>query len=714
MPDSNAHPRPDQDDTRPPHPHHGDRAPVLDVTDLRVTFPRPAPAPDMAVLRGLDYALYRGEVLGIVGESGSGKSVAALATMGLLPDHATVSGSVRLNGQQLLGLDERTMATKRGSAISMVFQDPMTALTPIHTIGEHITEAVRTHHPDLGRHSATDRAIRLLELVGVPDAARRSRTFPHECSGGMRQRVMIAIAIANNPDVIICDEPTTALDPTIQAQILETLKTVRRETGAAILIISHDLGVIAGLADRVLVMYAGRAVESGTVDEVYYHSRMPYTMGLLASAPNTTTPHRAALSPIPGTPPSPAALPPGCPFSPRCPIAVDECATGEPQLLPTAAPTHRAACLRASHIAAHGWSDIDLYPPPATGPSHPAAPPRSQRPTVLGVDNLTKHHPLRGPTALSRRSGTIRAIDNVSFDIRERETLALVGESGCGKTSTLMEILELHPPEQGRITALGEDTAALSRRQRFALRRDLQVVFQDPTASLDPRMPVFDLIAEPLRIHRRPTAQVAPRVRELLALVDLPPDLAPRHPRELSGGQRQRVAIARALALNPKLLLLDEPLSALDTSVQAGVINLLTRLQRQLALSYLFVAHDLAVIRHVADRIAVMYLGALVELGTATAVYTRPAHPYTRALLSAVPMADPNRERTRSRLLLIGDPPSPTHLPTGCRFRPRCPLFATLTEPQRAPCRTTEPPMTSLHDDDHATACHYPQPSPAT
>ncbi|MGV9774495.1 ABC transporter ATP-binding protein [Streptosporangium sp. NPDC003464] len=690
----------------------GPAGPVLEVTDLSVTFGSGPGA--VRAVRGVSYAVRPGEVLGIVGESGSGKSVTSLAVMGLLPPHARVAGSVLLQGREILGAAEKTLTAFRGKTISMVFQDPLSALTPVYRVGDQIAEAVRIHQK-VTRQQAAERAVELLDLVGIPNAAQRAKAFPHEFSGGMRQRVMIAMAIANDPDVIICDEPTTALDVTIQAQVLEVLKRAQRETGAAIILITHDLGVVAGSADRVLVMYAGRAVEVGAVDDVYYRMRMPYTMGLLASIPRLDRGGGQPLVPIEGNPPSPAALPPGCPFEPRCPISVPACSDAEPALERVGSPGHLAACIRAGEIEAEGWSPAQVYhagtggraagsPEPPAAHMRPVRPPREEREVVLAVEDLAKHHPLLKGSVFRRRIGTVHAVDGISFDVRRMETLGLVGESGCGKTTTLMEILELTRPQRGTIVVLGHDTATLGARDRMAVRRDVQVVFQDPLASLDPRMTVYDIVAEPLRTHGR--KDPGPRIRELLDLVGLEPGHAARYPQDFSGGQRQRIAIARALALEPRLLVLDEPVSALDVSIQAGVINLLEGLKRRLGLSYLFVAHDLAVVRHIADRVAVMYLGKIVEIGRADQVYDSPMHPYTQALLSAIPLPDPEKERSRRRILLEGDLPSPADPPSGCRFRTRCPKFKTLDETDQARCVNEEPPIRPF-GADHGAACHF-------
>jgi len=677
--------------------------PVLAVRGLTVTFP--GSAGDVRAVRGIDYELQRGEVLGIVGESGSGKSASATAVTGLLPASAVVDGSIRLDGEELIGLDDARMAKVRGKRIAMVFQDPLSALTPVYTVGDQLSEAVRIHN-DVSRQAARERSVELLKLVGIPHASERADAFPHEFSGGMRQRVMIAMAIANDPDVIIADEPTTALDVTIQAQVLEVLRTARELTGAAIVMITHDLSVIAGFADRVAVMYAGRIVETGTVDEVFYSPRMPYTMGLLGAIPRADESGDRPLVPIEGTPPSLLDLPPGCPFAPRCPLAFDTCREVEPALIAVGSPNHRSACHLAEKIDAGGWGPTDVFPLPDLPEAAAARVPRAERDVVLEAKDLVRHHPLLKGAVFKRQVGAVRAVDGISFDLRDGETLGLVGESGCGKTTTLLEVLELAAPQAGRIVVLGRDVSELGQSERRAMRRDVNIVFQDPMASLDPRMPVSDILAEPMRTHGMSGAKIQARIRELLRLVGLNPEHAGRYPQQFSGGQRQRVGIARALALEPELLVLDEPVSALDVSIQAGVINLLEELRARLGLSYLFVAHDLAVVRHIADRIAVMYLGKIVEIGEVTRVYESASHPYTQALLSAIPLPDPHKERARRRILLEGDLPSPADPPSGCRFRTRCPKFAGLDEDRRRRCLEEEPPLYGLEEDNSA-ACHY-------
>ncbi|MGV0161072.1 dipeptide ABC transporter ATP-binding protein [Mycobacterium colombiense] len=608
-------------------------SPLLEVTDLAVTFP--TGGDPVTAVRGISYRIEPGEVVAMVGESGSGKSVSAMAAIGLLPEYAQVRGSVRLHDTELLGLGDDAMSRFRGKAVGMVFQDPMSALTPVYTVGDQIAEAIEIHQQRVDRKAARRRAVELLELVGIAQPDRRARAFPHELSGGERQRVVIAIAIANDPDLLICDEPTTALDVTVQAQILEVLKTARDITGAGVLIITHDLGVVAEFADRALVMYAGRVVESATVHDLYRDRRMPYTVGLLGSVPRLDAAQGTRLVPIPGAPPSLAGLDPGCPFAPRCPLAIDECRLAEPELLAVGAD-HRAACIRTDRV--DGRSAADIYGV-STEARHAESADTS---VVVRVRDLTKTYRLT-KGVLRRSAGEVRAVDGVSFELRRGRTLGIVGESGSGKSTTLHEILELTGPESGSIEVLGTDVTALSAASRRALRRDIQVVFQDPVASLDPRLPVFELLAEPLRANGFDKGRTNSRVAELLEIVGLRRADAVRYPAEFSGGQKQRIGIARALALQPKILALDEPVSALDVSIQAGIINLLLDLQERFGLSYLFVSHDLSVVKHLAHDVVVMYAGAIVEQGDSRRVFADPQHEYTQRLLNAVPQPDPGR-----------------------------------------------------------------------
>ena len=686
------------------------RTPLLRVRNLSVVFPQRSGPPVNAV-RGISYDVHEGEFLGIVGESGSGKSVSSLALMGLLPSSAVITGEIDFDGHKLLELNDRQLSRLRGRDISMIFQDPLSALTPVYTVGDQIAEALLLHDKALTKQAAHARAIELLKVVGIPAPERRARAFPHEFSGGMRQRAMIAMSIANDPKLIVADEPTTALDVTIQAQILEVLEKAKELTGAAVVLITHDLGVVAGHADRIAVMYAGKLVENGSTEDVFGEPHMPYSIGLLRSVPNMQTAGSQRLVPLEGRPPSLTALPPGCPFAARCPIALDICREVEPLLaahdltpIDPAGEGHVAACHRADEIASGRLTRADVFPRPEPLEMQHAAERVAQEP-VLTVTGLKRHFPLTNGGLFSRRIGTVRAVDGVSFTIQPGQTLGLVGESGCGKSTTILEILEMTKPQAGQILIDGTDIGTASGAERLRLRKDVQIVFQDPMAAIDPRLPIGEVIGEPLTVHGVGRADRRARVQELLDLVGLDPQMADRYPHEFSGGQRQRIGIARALATNPRLVVLDEPVSALDVSIQAGVINLLEDLKEQLGLSYLFVAHDLAIVRQIADTVAVMYLGRIVEYGPVAEVFAHPRHPYTQALISAAPIPDPAIERSRTRVLLEGDLPSPTEDITGCNFRTRCPLYRLLDPAAQSLCATVDPPLIA-HDSVDA-ACHH-------
>ena len=629
-------------------------APLLEISELHVSFP--SEEGRVEAVRGVDYTVSEGEVLAIVGESGSGKSVSSLAVMGLLPDQARVTGSIRLHGRELLALDDKQLSTLRGSSVSMVFQDPLSALTPVYRVGDQVAEALLAHS-NMSKADAAQRAVELLDLVGIPDPELRATAFPHEFSGGMRQRVVIAMAIANNPALIICDEPTTALDVTVQKQILNLLRTARDITGAGVVMITHDMGIAATIADRVAVMYAGRVVETSSTTELFQAPRMPYTVGLLGSIPRMDGPARTPLIPIAGAPPAMHTLPRGCSFAPRCPVSVDQCQDTDPPLVEID-EGHRAACIRTDEVGPSqlfeayrrqvagttGSAEPDTASqearPDTTAPEAPAGITAAETEVVLRVTDLVKVFPIISGVVFRRRKGEVRAVDDISFEIRSGRTLALVGESGSGKSTTLTQIMDLVRPQAGSIEVLGRDTGALSRTEKRNLRRRMQIVFQDPTASLDPRLPVFDAIAEPFRIAGRDKAEIARRVPKLLDQVGLRPEHADRYPADFSGGQKQRISIARALALDPQLLVLDEPVSSLDVSIQAGVLNLLRDLQAEYGLSYLFVSHDLSVVRNLAHDIAVMYRGKIVESGPAEQIFDDPRHEYTRSLIEAVPVVN--------------------------------------------------------------------------
>jgi peptide/nickel transport system ATP-binding protein len=705
--------------------------PLLEVTDLEVSIATEGGL--IEAVRGITFSLGAGETLGVVGESGSGKTMLSLAILGLLPNAARVAGSVRLEGRELLTASAHEWNAVRGARVAMIFQDPMTALNPMYNIGWQVAEGLRLH-TGLDRTACQRRAVELLDMVGLPQPEQLARRYPHELSGGMRQRVVIAIAIANEPDLLIADEPTTALDVTVQAQILDTLRSIRHKTKSAMILISHDLGVVAGVADRVLVMYAGKAVEVGEVEDIFRAPRMPYTIGLLASLPSIDE-RRGRLPSIPGTPPSGTGYGRGCAFAPRCPISAPQCLT-EPALV-AVGPAHTAACVfaaEAGSVADVGhevlerlvWSDSIAGPGEPTGQA-PAggtagsAEPAGQAPAggldeparhadtggadgvgdvVITVENLTKHFVIRGEKLRSRL--TLEAVNGVNLELRAGKCLAVVGESGCGKSTLARLLLRLEEPTAGSIVMNGRDITTLDDKALRSTRRDIQMVFQDPYASLNPRLSVGEIVAEPLIVHKIPDR--ANRVRALLSSVGLDPAAGVRFPGEFSGGQRQRIGIARALALEPTTLVLDEPVSALDVSIQASVLNLLRDLQRERNMSYLLIAHDLAVVRQIAHEVAVMYLGTIVEQGPADLIYRRPAHPYATALLSAVPIPDPARERTRQRILLKGEVPSPVNPPSGCRFRTRC---------WKADDRCAEevPPLRFV-EGGHRVACHYPENGP--
>ncbi|MFE6285194.1 dipeptide ABC transporter ATP-binding protein [Streptomyces sp. NPDC057877] len=607
---------------------------LLEVRGLRVQRPASRRSPALPLVHGVDLRLCRGEVLGLVGESGAGKSLTALALLGLGPPGLTVTGSVRLLGHEIVGMPGRELARLRGRRIALVFQDALAAFTPVLRIGDQIGEALRIHQqPRPGRAAARRAAAELLDAVGVAEAGRVADAYPHQLSGGTRQRAMIAMAMANRPDVIVADEPTSALDPTVQERVLRALVTARRATGAALLLVSHDLGVVAGAADRVAVMYGGRIVETGSAQALYARPRMPYTKGLLGSVPriDRDTPP----TPMPGGPPAPGAPGPGCAFAPRCPLADGVCEARVPEL--AGAEGHLAACHHAGVAERRGAAELF---PPSPGRRGGA---RGEGAPVLRISGLGKAFARGG------RGREVWAAAGVDLEVRRGETVALVGESGCGKSTTLLEVMALAAPRCGRIEVLGLDTGGLSREAVRRLRGAVQYVPQDPMASLDPRMPVGDIVAEPLWVRRVERERVAVRVAEVLRLVGLGPEAADAYPHRFSGGERQRIAIARALAGEPELLLLDEPLSALDVSVRAGILDLLRRLTEDHGPSCLLVSHDLAAVRHLADRVAVMRAGRVVETGGMREVFERPRHPYTRALLNSVPVPDPVVQRARAR-----------------------------------------------------------------
>ncbi|HWE21794.1 MAG TPA: ABC transporter ATP-binding protein [Hyphomicrobiaceae bacterium] len=636
---------------------------LLDIGDLHVKFVTTHGT--VRAVEGLSYSVRPGEMVAIVGESGSGKSVSALAVMRLLPPAtARIAGSVRFDGRELLGLSEEEMRRIRGREIAMIFQEPMTSLNPVLKIGLQIIEPLKIHL-DMDDKSAHARAVELLTLVGITDPESRLNQYPHQLSGGMRQRVMIAIGLACNPKLLIADEPTTALDVTIQAQILELMKDLSRRLGVAVVIITHNLGIVARYADRVNVLYAARLAECGTAERVFARPMHPYSRGLLTAVPRLDRGRSAKLATIEGAPPNLLAPPEGCRFRPRCRLATDICHQ-DPPLAPVPGESgHLAACHRVQEVEA-------LLPLPKAAQGTVKTSGNVAEP-VLELKDASKFFPVR--MGFLRRPWQIRAVTEVTLDLGRGETLGLVGESGCGKSTLGRLVLRLDDPTGGEIRFEGVDLARLGRDEMRAVRKRMQVIFQDPYSSLNPRMTVGQIIGEPMRVHDIvPKPEIPARVAELLQTVGLFPYMALRYPHELSGGQRQRVGIARALSVNPHVIVCDEAVSALDVSIQGQVINLLEDLQQKLGLTYLFIAHDLAVVRHISTKVAVMYLGRIVEQAPAEQLFSTPKHPYTQALLAAAPIPDPVIERARPRSIIKGELPSPLNPPVGCVFHPRCPL----------------------------------------
>jgi peptide/nickel transport system ATP-binding protein len=619
---------------------------LLDVRNLSVKFHT-----DEGLLRAvhnISFHLKEREILGIVGESGSGKSVTSLALLKLLPKQATIQASrVRFSGEDIHKYSERKMQKVRGKEIAMIFQDPMTSLNPYLRISDQMVETLLLHHSDMSRKEARDEAIRWLHEVEIREVAQKIDRYPHEFSGGQQQRIMIAMALCCNPRLLIADEPTTSLDVTIQAQILELLKKLQKHHHMSIILITHDLGIVAGLCDRVMVMYAGEIMEVSSTLEMFAQARHPYTQALLKSVPRLDEERKEQLIAIEGLPPNLLKSIDGCPFTPRCAVAFEDCSRTKP-LLAEVHPQHHVACLREKESA---------------------------RP-LLEIRDLHVKFPLY-QGFFQKKAGELTAVNGLSFRVYSGETLGLVGESGCGKSTTARAILNLLDRRfvqfSGQVLFNGEDLLSLNEKEMRPLRQFVQMIFQNPYASLNPRMTVGDIIKEPLNRFQigTPTERMQ-RVFELLELVGLNAEFLNRYPHEFSGGQRQRIGIARALALKPSLIVCDEPISALDVSIQAQIINLLEDLQKQLGLTYIFIAHDLAVVRHLCHWIAVMYLGKIVELSDYKTLYSTPKHPYTRALLSAVPIPDPTVKVERQ--ILKDEVPENYEVRKGCDFYSRCPI----------------------------------------
>jgi peptide/nickel transport system ATP-binding protein len=678
---------------------------VLGVQNLRTEF-RMRHSSVVAV-DDISFSVGQGECVGIVGESGCGKSTTGLSIMRLLPNNGhVIGGSITLLGRDVASLDEKEMRQVRGDEVALIPQDPMTALNPTMSIGKQIAEGVRLHR-DVTKAQARQRALEVLTMVEMPRPAERLDQYPHELSGGLRQRVMIAMALACEPKLLIADEPTTALDVTIQAQILDLIDDLRHRMRMGVILITHDMGVIAGRTDRVVVMYAGRIVEEATTAVLFEKMRHPYSEALLASVPKIDQDPDEVLRSIAGLPPDLSKPHTSCRFAPRCEFATDVCRAEDPPLVDVSAPgdpAHRFACFHPVDHAALAQRVAVTATRTATPSGRRDA--LAAAPEILSVAGLVKEFPVLAGSVFRHTVGVVHAVSDVSLSIRQGETFGLVGESGCGKTTVGRLMVSLERPTAGSVRFEGDDLTTLSERQLRRRRRDVQLMFQDPYASLDPRMRVGTIIREPLKVQGAGTPdEQKDRVASLLREVGLSQEAADRYPHEFSGGQRQRIGLARALALEPKLVVADEPVSALDVSIQAQILNLMKDLQRRHSLTYVMISHDLAVVRYMADTIGVMYLGKLVELGPAADIYARPAHPYTQGLLDAVPAATVTK-RSAPTLTVRGELPSAVDPPSGCRFRTRCPRAQVL-------CAEVEPLLTEF-GERHVAACHFPLQSPVT
>jgi peptide/nickel transport system ATP-binding protein len=675
-------------------------APLLQIEDLRTEIRLRSAT--VHALDGVSLEVEAGECLGIVGESGSGKTMTALSIMKLLPPGGhIVAGSITLGGQEISALDDEGMRRVRGNQVGMIFQDPMTSLNPTMTVGDQIAETVLLHR-GADKKTALARAVEVLGLVGMPRPAERVSNYPHQLSGGMRQRVMIAMALACEPGLLIADEPTTALDVTIQKQILELIDDLRKRLGMAVILVTHDLGVIAGRADRAAVMYAGKVLETTTTVRLFANPRHPYTEALFGALPEKAADGSERLYSIPGMPPDLTSPPPACRFAPRCRYVQDRCVQNEPALEGDSWE-HAYRCFFPVGKA-HEAEDEAALTVTDVAHAHRAAAEPSQNGdgVLLKTEHLVKSFAVTAGAVLQRKIGEVSAVADVSFSIGPGQTFGMVGESGCGKTTIGRLIAGLEKANGGSIVLDGEDLVRLSRRERRRRSPKVQLMFQDSYASMDPRMRVGPILREPLAIQGIGSRQEQRgKIAAILDEVGLPRAAVDRYPHEFSGGQRQRLGLARALILRPKLVIADEPVSALDVSIQAQILNLMLDLQRDLGLTYLFISHDLSVVRYLSDTIGVMYLGKLVEVGPADDVYTRPVHPYTRGLIDTVPVADPVAAQAREDKGVTGELPSAINPPSGCRFRTRCPRAQEI-------CAEQEPPLRPFTENGHRAACHFP------
>ena len=668
--------------------------PLLQIKDLHTDIEIRSGV--VRALSGVDLHVNPGETLGIVGESGSGKTMTALSLMGLLPQGGKVSsGSIILDGQDLTKMPLHLKRKMRGTKVGMIFQDPLTSLNPTMKIGLQVCEPLRVHKK-MSKKDALERAVEILKRVGMPRPEVVINNYPHQLSGGMRQRVMIAMALVCKPRILIADEPTTALDVTTQMQILDLIDELRDEYKMGVILITHDLGVVAGHTDRVAVMYAGRIVETAPTKTLFTEPKHRYTSSLMAALPERALAAGTKLFSIPGAPPSLTNLPKGCRFAARCLWATDECRADYPSL--SGDENHTFSCF---HPVQEGdESPAVLQAMMDSGKAEDAVDATGQitHEVLLDVKEASRVYESSGSGFFKRDKGVVSAVDRVSISVKKGETYGLVGESGCGKSTVGRLIAGLERPSGGAIELDGRDLATLKGRDAVRIHRDVQMMFQDSYAAMDPRMRIDQILAEPMSIQKTGNArQIAERIMEILEQVGLTEEILDRYPHEFSGGQLQRIGFARSLTLAPDLIVADEPVSALDVSVQAQVLNLMKDLQQELGLSYLFISHDLAVVQYMADRIGVMYLGRIVEEGPAREVVNNPKHPYTKALIDSIPVPDPEFVHDESAIKLTGEPPSAVNPPEGCRFRPRCPFAGEECKVQ---------PM--LTDEAHRVACHHP------
>ena len=671
-------------------------SPLLDIRDLHTDIEIRSGV--VHALSGVDLHVNAGETLGIVGESGSGKTMTALSLMGLLPQGGSVSsGQIILDGQDLTKLALKEKRKLRGTKVGMIFQDPLTSLNPTMKIGLQVCEPLRVHEK-LSKKEALERAVEILKRVGMPRPEVVINNYPHQLSGGMRQRVMIAMALVCKPRILIADEPTTALDVTTQMQILDLIDELRDEYQMGVILITHDLGVVAGHTDRVAVMYAGRIVETAPTKTLFTEPKHRYTSSLMAALPERALAAGTKLFSIPGAPPSLTNLPVGCRFAARCLWATDECRAGYPDL--SGNDAHTFSCFHPvqegdeSPAALQAKLDTQKNGDEAGAQQAPLV----SSEVLLDVKEASREYESAGSGFFKRDKGVVSAVDRVSITVKKGETYGLVGESGCGKSTMGRLIAGLERPSGGAIELDGRDLATLKGRDAVTIHRDVQMMFQDSYAAMDPRMRIDQILAEPMSIQKTGNAsQIAERIMEIIEQVGLTEEILDRYPHEFSGGQLQRIGFARSLTLAPDLIVADEPVSALDVSVQAQVLNLMKDLQAELGLSYLFISHDLAVVQYMADRIGVMYLGRIVEEGPAKEVVENPKHPYTKALIDSIPVPDPEFSHDDRAIKLTGEPPSAVNPPEGCRFRPRCPCAG-------EECKI----QPTLTDERHRVACHHP------